>query len=207
MKWILTCLLCLLSLTICRAQRSGRAVPAAPDTTFSIRSEFSKQLRYFPGIAAAAADTAGLEVKRGLVYRRCGRRELHADLFRERASVNLPQPAVVLIHGGGWRSGHRSMDWPMAAALARAGFAALCIEYRLSTEALFPAPVEDLHAAISWMRQHAVKYGFDPERIALYGTSAGGQLAALVGSANGSRPLCRETGKPASADPSGRWSI
>jgi pectinesterase len=90
-------------------------------------------------------------------------------------------PAVLIIHGGGWRSGDRQQEIPMARELARHGYAAATVEYRLSTESRYPAGVHDLKSAVRWMRAHASEYAIDSSRIAVMGGSAGGTLAALLG--------------------------
>jgi pectinesterase len=93
----------------------------------------------------------------------------------------------MLIHGGGWRSGDRSQHVAMARMLASKGFFAVTVEYRLSTEALYPAPLIDLKTAIRWIRTHASPYyPINNDKFAVWGFSAGGQLAALIGSTNGS---------------------
>jgi len=73
------------------------------------------------------------------------------------------------------------MEWPMAQYLAARGYVSVTVEYRLAPEALYPAAVHDIKAAIRWTKRHAPEYGVDPARIAVYGCSAGGHLAALVG--------------------------
>ena len=73
------------------------------------------------------------------------------------------------------------MEWPMAQHLAAIGYVTVAVEYRLSPEALYPAAVHDIKAAIRWVKEHSPEYNIDPTKIALYGGSAGGQLAALVG--------------------------
>jgi acetyl esterase/lipase len=88
---------------------------------------------------------------------------------------------VVFVHGGGWRSGFRSEFAPMAVRLAQQGYAAVTISYRLSAEALYPAAIHDARAAVRWVRAHAGQYHLDPQRIALAGGSAGGQIASLAG--------------------------
>jgi acetyl esterase/lipase len=92
---------------------------------------------------------------------------------------------VLLIVGGGWRSGDRTHNYAMCIALAKAGYVALSADYRLSPESPYPAAVYDLKAAIRWMRGHAKAYGIDTGKITVLGCSAGGQLAALLGTTNG----------------------
>lgn len=112
-----------------------------------------------------------------------GKRELHLDLFRPVNSGKYP--VLLLIHGGGWRSGNKSMDIPMAQQIAARGYVTATVEHRLSPEALYPAAVYDIKAAIRFLRTHAKKYNIDPNKMAIAGSSAGGQLAALVGSTSG----------------------
>lgn len=93
-----------------------------------------------------------------------------------------PHPIIVWIHGGGWRKGNKSLR-PNHPALRQTGrgYAVVAINYRLSQEALFPAQIHDCKAAIRWLRGNAGKYNLDPGRIAVWGSSAGGHLAALLG--------------------------
>ena len=112
-----------------------------------------------------------------------GKRELHLDLFRP---VNPGKyPVLLLIHGGGWRSGNKSMDIPLAQQIAAKGYVTATVEHRLSPEALYPAAVYDIKAAIRFLRAYANKYNIDPNKMAIAGSSAGGQLAALVGATAG----------------------
>lgn len=106
-------------------------------------------------------------------------RSLHVDIFMPAAKGKYP--ALLMIHGGGWRSGHKGMERPMAQRLAEQGYVTLPVEYRLSLEAKYPAAVHDIKAAIRWAKQNAEKYCIDTTRIAIEGNSAGGQLATLVG--------------------------
>lgn len=96
---------------------------------------------------------------------------------------------MLLIHGGGWRTGDRSLMVPLAQQLAAQGYVAEAAEYRLSLEAPYPAAVHDLKAALRWMRAQASDYQLDPARIAVLGCSAGGQLAALIGTTHGMKKL------------------
>lgn len=91
-------------------------------------------------------------------------------------------PAVLVIHGGGWKSGDRKQVESLAERVAKRGYVAVNVTYRLVPEALFPAPVEDLQQAVRWLRANATQYRVDPERIGAWGYSAGAHLAAMLGS-------------------------
>jgi acetyl esterase/lipase len=121
------------------------------------------------------------EVTRNLVYTPENWPEpVMGDLYRPRNSP--PAPAVLLVHGGGWtgKDGRWQMD-PIAKKLAKRGYVVLNVTYRLAPRWTYPAPVEDLQEAVRWMRANAVEQGIDPERIAVFGYSAGGYLAAMTG--------------------------
>jgi len=112
-----------------------------------------------------------------------GYRPLELDLYLPEADG--PLPVVVYVHGGGWQRGTRREPPPLLAAdfydgIAAQGFAVAAVDYRLSGEARFPAPLEDVRAAVSWVRDHAVAYGLDAGRVFLWGDSAGGHLALLA---------------------------
>jgi len=101
-----------------------------------------------------------------------------------------PFPVIAVIHGGGWMMGDKRdvQQLPMLEGRKR-GYAVVCIGYRLSGEAIFPAQIFDCKAAIRFIRGNAEKYGFDPRRIAAWGGSAGGHLSALVGTSAGVKDL------------------
>lgn len=116
-----------------------------------------------------------------------GFRPLELDLYVPDAAG--PFPAIVFLHGGGWRVGTRRVfcpswrDWrpdPFHRLVA-AGFAVASIDYRLSGEAVFPAQLDDAKAAVRWLRSRAEEVGLDPGRVVAWGESAGGHLAALLG--------------------------
>ncbi|MDP3293162.1 MAG: alpha/beta hydrolase [Nevskia sp.] len=90
-------------------------------------------------------------------------------------------PAVLVIHGGGWKSGDRAQVESIAERVAKRGYVAVNITYRLVPDALFPAPVEDVQQVLRWLRANADRYQVDPTRIGAWGYSAGAHLAALVG--------------------------
>jgi len=91
------------------------------------------------------------------------------------------RPAILFIHGGGWTEGTRERGLPSLIHFVKKGYVAASIEYRLSGEAIFPAQIEDVRSAIESLRAHANELGIDPHRVAVWGQSAGGHLAALAG--------------------------
>jgi acetyl esterase/lipase len=95
--------------------------------------------------------------------------------------VEKLSPVIVWLHGGGWRIGDRKLGPDFRVRFAERGYAMASIEYRLSGEALFPAQIQDVKAAIRWLRSVANEYGLDSGKIGLWGSSAGGHLAALAG--------------------------
>lgn len=113
-----------------------------------------------------------------------GFRPLSIDLRTPDASG---APVVVFLHGGGWLRGSRKVFTPGISAqrsfdrIVAAGFAVASCEYRLSGEARFPAQVDDVDAAIAWLKQHGGEYGVDASRLVLWGVSAGATLASLAG--------------------------
>ena len=142
-----------------------------------------------------------VQEKRNLVYASAGHRELQLDAFYPKKKSKTKASAILLIHGGGWRSGSRQQHIPLAQRLAALGYVCFTAEYRLSTEALYPAPVQDLRAAVRWIRQNAKQFNLDTAQITALGFSAGGELAAFLGTTNqdsayaGQRGLSTVSGK------------
>ena len=104
---------------------------------------------------------------------------LEADLFLP-PNDDVKRPAILFIHGGGWREGDRSQLRGYAILLARLGFVTLCTSYRLSTEAVWPAQIKDINCALSYLRKNSNSLGIDKERVGVSGNSAGGHLALMA---------------------------
>jgi acetyl esterase/lipase len=165
---------------------AGFAQTAAAPESYTAETTYAKLVPKYPFIKVASSELpASVDALRGITYVRHGGRDLQLDLYlpKERAAKALP--GIVFVHGGGWRTGVRANFAPMAIRMAERGYAAATVSYRLSPEAPYPAAIDDVKAALRWMRAHAGEYGIDPARIAVAGGSAGGQIASLVGVTNG----------------------
>lgn len=131
-------------------------------------------------VLASIALLAAAGERNDIEYARPGGVALTLDAFVPEGRG--PFPAVIVVHGGGWQNGtKRSYDKPLLPVLSEAGFAWFTINYRLAPQFKFPAAVEDVEAAVRWVRAHASEFKVDKQRIALMGESAGGHLVAMVG--------------------------
>jgi acetyl esterase/lipase len=122
-------------------------------------------------------------VEENVPYTSVSSAQLYLDIYKPGDRGDTTRPAVVLIHGGGWTSFSKSTMRGMGQFLARSGFVAFAVDYRLlhGEENRWPAQLDDVQRAVRWVRANAAKYGVNPERIGAFGHSAGGQLAALLG--------------------------
>lgn len=113
------------------------------------------------------------------VYSHTGGKPRLADLYLPTSRIT-PSPVVIWIHGGGWRFGDRRLAPDLSLFAKRSGIAVVSIDYRLSDEAKFPAPVEDVKTAVRWTRSIAPSLELDDSHIGLWGSSAGAHLAACA---------------------------
>ncbi len=134
---------------------------------------------------AALADT-----QTDIEYAGVGETSLKLDLHRPQGEN---PPLIVYVHGGGWRAGSKE-DVPIADLYDR-GFAIASVNYRLSTQAVFPAQVHDIKAALRFLRANASRLHINATKIGILGSSAGGHLAALVGVTNGNKELEGKVGE------------
>ncbi len=128
--------------------------------------------------AAEARQTDG-KILRDLAYVTNGHERHKLDLYLPKNATNAP--LIVWIHGGAWLEGDK--DRTPAQIFVEEGYAVASINYRLSQHAVFPAQIIDCKSAIRWLRVHAKDYGYNPDRMVAWGTSAGGHLVALLGTA------------------------
>ncbi len=168
----------MMSLGCCFAQ-IATGLTGIRDTSFNNASAFLKEKKYHPGITMPVVDISGITQKNELTYYAIGKRTLKMDAFYPKKKAN--GIAIIMIHGGGWRSGNRTQHHDLAKALANKGYACFTPEYRLSTEAYFPAAIFDIKEAVKWIKIHAKNFNVDSAKLVVAGFSAGGQMAALVG--------------------------
>ena len=156
----------------------------AVDTSYTIKSTYNKLIKQYPFITIAESEKNKNVAKiYNLVYNQKQNRALHLDAyFYKKEKLN---PAVIMIHGGGWRSGNKSQMQVMAQEIASKGYSCFAIEYRLSLEAKYPEGIYDIKNAIKFIKDNAKKFHVDPNKIAILGCSSGGQMAALIGTTNG----------------------
>ena len=145
----------------------------------------------------AAADLAvpdNVTFERGVEFSNPAGQPLQLDIAVPKDGPG-PFPAVLCIHGGGFRAGTRDGYDGLCVQLAQRGYVAATVTYRLSPAAQFPAAVQDCKTAVRWLRANAAKYRLDPARIGATGGSAGGHLALFLGVTAGV-PEFEGTGNP-----------
>lgn len=154
------------------------------DTTYTVKSVYGKVKKEYPNVSLVQPKKyETVKEQKEIVYLKINNRKLHLDAFYN--TTNKLNPAVVILHGGGWKSGNKSQMETFAIELASKGYSCFTIEFRLSPEALYPAAIFDVKKSIQYLRKNAKKFNIDTTKIAILGCSSGGQMAALIGTTNG----------------------
>lgn len=138
----------------------------------SVDQQLRERLRNF-------ARRQEVTIERDVAYVSRGEDELLMDVYKP--TGDGPHSAVLVVHGGAWRSGSKAQLMPYARELAARGHVAFAINYRLAPEHIFPAQIEDCQEAVRFIVANAEKYAVDTERLGAIGYSAGGHLVALLG--------------------------
>lgn len=128
---------------------------------------------------ARAVTESEFDVREKIVYSTVADCELLLDAFVPKGDG--PYPAVLVVHGGAWRSGDRKQLRGYANALVERGFVCFAIDYRLAPKDKFPAQIEDCREAVKWIRANSASYKVDPDKLGAIGYSAGGHLVCLLG--------------------------
>jgi acetyl esterase/lipase len=166
---------------------AGRSFPLGgnPMHRFRRGAAFSAAVTIALAISGASVRAAdpdvppGVLFEKGVEYANPEGQHLQLNIARPKAARG-PLPAIVCIHGGGFRAGHRDGYNGLCLRLAERGYVAATVSYRLAPKFQFPAAVHDTKAAVRWLRANASTYGIDPARIAATGGSAGGHLAQFL---------------------------
>ncbi len=153
------------------------------DTSYTVKSTYNKLIKKYPSITIPViVKNENVSEINNAAYFTSKERTLHLDAFINNSKKQ--NPAVIMIHGGGWRSGNKNQMNPLAQEIASKGYSCFTIEYRLSLEAKYPDGVIDVKNAIRFIKDNAKKFKVDPDKIAVLGCSSGGQMAALIGTTN-----------------------
>lgn len=183
-------LISLISLFSLAAMAQSRAgITSVRDSSYNLEAEYNKYIKNYPDLKIVPEMPEKVIAQHDITYCTVGNRALALDAFSPRKAPKGKKKAIIMIHGGGWRSGNRRMHYPLAQRLASLGYVCFTPEYRLSTEALYPAAVHDLKAVVRWVRKSASAYNIDPNQIVVAGHSAGGELAAFLGATNNDAPF------------------
>jgi pectinesterase len=178
-------LLCIAILCLFFVQSFGQSkegITGLPDTSYTTHSAYISSRKTNPNIKIVPEfHSKSIKEKRNVTYCKVGDRKLLLDVFYPSSKSKTKRIAIMIIHGGGWRSGNRTQHYPLAERLADLGYVCFTPEYRLSTEALYPAAVYDLKSALRWIHANAKKFDVDKNKVAVLGFSAGGELAAFLG--------------------------
>jgi len=178
-------LVLLVTVQISTAQ-STAGITHQPDTSFTNYSAYLKAVKKYPAIQIVTEfQLPNVAEKKAIVYCTAGQTPLLLDVFYPAAIDSVGRTAILILHGGGWRSGSRQQHYPLAQKLASLGYACITPEYRLSTEALYPAGIFDAKAAVRWVKLNAAVYHIDTNKIVALGFSAGAAMASYLGTAGG----------------------
>lgn len=136
-------------------------------------------------------------LQRDVEYGKAGDRPLKLDIIRPKRPADSPLPVIVFIHGGAWRAGNKSGGVARLLPFAASGnYFCASVGYRLSGEATWPAQIHDCKAAIRWLKANAKKYNINPEKIGVWGSSAGGHLVNMLGTSGDVKGLEGDCGSP-----------
>ncbi len=160
-----------------------RRTTAMPSAVLALLISLSQAFAQPSELRRSLALPEGVAVHRNLAYVPHGHERQKLDLYLPKEGTQLP--LIINIHGGAFRAGSKEQEVPLE-YLAQ-GYAVASINYRLSQHARFPAQIEDCKAAVRWLRAHADEYRIDSNRFAAWGISAGGHLAAMLGTTGNTR--------------------
>jgi acetyl esterase/lipase len=138
-----------------------------------------------------------IEVQADVEYGKAGDRSLKLDVIKPKAESDKARPCIVWIHGGGWQNGNKTSGTQRLAALVASGdYVGVSVGYRLTDETAWPGQIHDCKAAIRWVRANAKTLGINPDKIGVWGSSAGGHLVSMLGTSGDVKELEGKNGSP-----------
>jgi acetyl esterase/lipase len=141
-----------------------------------------------------------INVEADVEYAKAGDISLQLDVLKPKAQSDKPRPCIVWIHGGGWQNGNKSSGTGRLSSYVASGeFVGVSVGYRLTDKGSWPAQIHDCKAAIRWVRANAEKLGIDPNKIGVWGSSAGGHLVSHLGSSGDVKEVEGDLGTPSLA--------
>lgn len=154
------------------------------DTSYTVKSVYDKIKKDHPYISyVPTRKYENVIEKKEIVYKKIEDRALHLDAYFLKEKKQ--NPAIVILHGGGWKSGNKAQMETFAIEMASKGLSCFNIEFRLSPEAPYPAAIFDVKKAVQYIKEKAKEFNVDTTKIAVLGCSSGGQMASLIGTTNG----------------------
>lgn len=117
---------------------------------------------------------------KNVIFKEVSGSKLGVDIYRPKNDTT-PNPLILVIHGGYWKSGDKSVHVQQGIEFAELGYTVAAMNYRLSADHKFPANIVDIYDCLKYLTEHASEFNIDPERIVTYGGSAGGHLSAFIG--------------------------
>ncbi len=187
MSWRLRCLWGLLAVWVLACSLPSVATPGAVEPPAEPTARVAPPVSPTPTRVPPASPGSGAgEVLPDVVYCSPDGVDVTLDLYFPPEEVPRPWPVALYIHGGAWIHGdkRRGAGYVEVEPLRQAGFAVAAVNYRLAPAFTFPAMIEDVKCAVRFLRAHAAEYGLDPQRVGVWGGSAGGHLAALLGTSD-----------------------
>lgn len=174
------------SLSVCAQAQHVDGFSNTPDTSYTTWSAFVNTRKTNPEIQIVPEfKSKAIAEKRNFKYMPTPKYIRAFDAFYPAGKSKEKYPTIVIIHGGGWRSGYPQQHNPLAQHLAARGYVCFTPNYALSTYRQYPTAIYDLKTALRWIVQHADKFHVDTSKIVVLGFSAGGELAAFLGTTIG----------------------